>query len=171
MNQAAVIRMLCNMIAIIYSIYISIALYETVDSVINVDATQHLKRPMFRADHTDLRDIIFHRIDFYYDNQNEEEEDRMYEHAIPPTEDRFLKEGFEIQSPFQVCYVNSYVVHDSNSTYFDYTKESEYDIEHMYNEFAELNKMYIVFDDIHMVFAIKHQQCIKYPHIYTNDEL
>lgn len=152
--------------------YITIVVYETIHSIINVDAKEHVNTPMFRGDRTELRDSVFQRIDFY--DEDEEIDDRKYEHAIPPTEDRFLKEGFEervIYSPVQVCYVNSYVVYDSNSTFFDYAKETEYDMEHMYAQFANLNKMYIVFDDIHMVFSIKDQQCIKYPDIVHNDEL
>lgn len=153
------------MFAIIYSIYITIALYQVVDSLVHSDSNEYVKKPLFRGDHTssELRDIIYERIDFYYDDEDEYEDD-----DIPYLE---TKEGFALYSPFQVCYVNSYIVYDSNSTSFDYSRETEYNIEQMYDQFAELNKMYIVFDDIHMVFSIRDQQCIKYPDIYRNDEL
>lgn len=183
MNHSLAIQMLCNMFAIIHSIYISITVYKMIDSLINIDAKDTMKKPavhkpMFRGDRTDLQEIVYKNMYFYDQDQDndedeDEDEDRKYEHAIPPTKDRFLKEGFEerfeIYNPIKVCYVNSYVVYDSNSTSFDYAQETEYDIEDMRAELTHLNKMYIVFDDIHMVFSIRDQQCIKYPDIYPND--
>lgn len=157
---------ICNLIAIVYSICATIAVYQVVDSLVN-DAHPP-KCENFRGDRTYVRSTIYERLDIL-----DEPDDAPYAFvgtsrafAVPPTED--ITKDF-VYSPYKVCYVNSYKVYDSNSTMFDYTKESEYDT----NDFEHIlgtsyNKMYIVIDDIHMVFSLKHQQCLQYPDIIEN---
>jgi len=167
-NSARLITAMCNFIVIIYSIYVSMAIYNLIDSIM-MDESFPCKRPhpyanQFRADSRDFRSTIYERMDIYADEDYQEED---YQEQDEDADNRL-----NIYSPFKVCYVNSYRVYDSNSTIFDYTKESEYDTK----VFEELlgtvfNKMYFVFDDIHMVFSINHQQCIQYPDVIHNDEL
>lgn len=158
MQQSLMVSAICNFIVIIYSICATVAVYQVVDSIVSKPPT---KCENFRGDRTYVRSTIYERLDFL--DEEYEEDNREYEHAIPPTEDMHPIQDI-VYSPYKVCYVNSYKVYDSNSTMFDYTKESEYDA----NDFEHIlgtsyNKMYIVIDDIHMIFSLKHQQCIQYP--------
>lgn len=175
MEYAHFIYLFSNLFVIITSIYLGITVYEAVDSAIAVDATIHPTRTKhFRGDRHELRSIIYSKIEFFMkdvydefmeDYENEEEEEEL--------QNKKNQNKNIIYSPFQVCYVNSYRVYDSNSTTFDYTKETEFNVEtaEYENELLGLNQMYMVFDDIHMVFSVKHQQCILYPDIYHRDEL
>lgn len=169
MDYAHLLYLFGNLFAIITSVYLGMTVYEAVDSAITVDATVHPIKH-FRGDRRhELRNTLYSKIEFFmqdmYDEYMDEEEDEEEEE-----EDDFQNknENVVIYSPFQVCYVNSYRVYDSNSTTFDYTKETEYNVE--INDNLGLNQMYMVFDDIHMVFSVKHQQCILYPDVYRRDE-
>lgn len=172
--QPHVITVLCNFLAILFSGYISIAIYQAVESIVDNAVVAHKSDEdtasdtyHFRGDRQDLRTTIYSRLDFFMYREEESEPEEIIK--LFPVK--------KVHSPFQICYVNSYRVYDSNSTTFDYTKETEYDVEGMManengmDELFGLNKMYMVFDDIHMVFSVKHQQCIKYPDVYRNNEL
>lgn len=166
MQPSRLTYMLCNLIVLITSIYLGMTVYEAVDSAITVDAKGHPTKH-FRGDRNELRSTLYSKIEFFmqdlYEEYSDNDEDKDHE------KDNDVENA--VYSPFKVCYVNSYRVYDSNSTTFDYTKETEYDVQGFVNpeyanEFFGLNKIYMVFDDIHMVFSIKNQQCIQYPDIY-----
>ena len=169
MQQSHLLYIMGNMFVIIYSVCISMALYKMVEYVATVDAKDYpLKH--FRGDRNDIRSAIYTKIEFFLQDMYDEDMDGEQE------QEEELKYKNTIYSPFQVCYVNSYRVYDSNSTTFDYTKETEYNVAGFFdadyaNDVLGLNQLYLVFDDIHMVFSVKYQQCIKYPDIYRRDEL
>jgi hypothetical protein len=172
-----IIAIICNFMVIIYSIYISMVIYQVIDSVAHADSYHKDKctpdcSRYFRGDRMELRNTIYQNLDMFQlaDEDKEKEDDTQEDGNETQKEKDHTHSESQIYTPYKVCYVNSYVAYDSNSTMFDYTRESEYDTYAFETILGNIhNKMYMVFDDIHIVFSVRDQRCVKYPDIISRD--